>query len=186
MSQEAIALVTQEIGGAVTDFRLSSIDGGIVSLHMLLEGKKGAVVVFWSGCCSHCVRYDRYLNGFASFHPELGFAVIASRQKETPDELRATAAARELLFPILYDPGSVVAEQWFARQTPRAFLIDRGCVLQYRGAVDNYRYPGDLEYVAYLEPAIAQFLSGTRLSRTETASFGCAIRSVYYNLPKAL
>jgi len=186
MPEEMIAPVTQEIGRAVSDFRLTAIGGGIVSLQTLLEGKKGAVVVFWSGVCSHCVRYDKYLNGFASFHPELGLAAIASRQEETPAKLRATAAARNLLFPILHDPGSTVAEQWFTRQTPRVFLIDSSGVLGYRGAVDNYRYPDDLEYVAYLEPAIAQFLPGKPLSRTETASFGCAIRSVYYNLPKAL
>jgi peroxiredoxin len=186
MPEEMIAPVTQEIGRAVSDFRLTAVGGGIVSLQTLLEGKKGAVVVFWSGVCSHCVRYDKYLNGFASFHPELGLAAIASRQEETPAKLRATAAARKLLFPILHDPGSTVAEQWFTQQTPRVFLIDSSGVLGYRGAIDNYRYPDDLEYVAYLEPAIAQFLPGKPLSRTETASFGCAIRSVYYNLPKAL
>lgn len=186
MPPEMLAPVTQEIGRVVNDFRLTAIGGGIVSLQTLLEGKKGAVVVFWSGVCSHCVRYDEYLNGFASFHPELGLAAIASRQEETPTKLRATATARKLLFPIHHDPGSAVAEQWFTRQTPRAFLIGSNRVLRYRGAVDNYRYPRDLEYVAYLEPAIAQFLSGQPLSRTEVASFGCAIRSVYYNLPKAL
>jgi peroxiredoxin len=186
MPQETIAPVTQEIGRQVSDFGLSAIGGGIVNLQTLLEGKKGAVVVFWSGDCSHCVRYDEYLNGFASLHPELGLVAMASRQQETPAKLRATAAARKLLFPILHDPGSAVAEQWFARQTPRAFLVDSNRVLRYRGAVDNYRYPNDLEYVAYLEPAIAQFLSGSPLRRSETASFGCAIRSVYYELPKAL
>jgi hypothetical protein len=55
----------------------------------------------------------------------------------------------------------------------------------YRGAIDNYKYAGDPEYVPYLEPAIAQFLSGSAITRQETASFGCAIQSVYYNLPKA-
>ena len=42
------------------------------------------------------------------------------------------------------------------------------------------------EHIAYLDPAISQFLAGEPLIRTETASFGCAIRSVYYILPKAL
>jgi len=59
-------------------------------------------------------------------------------------------------------------------------------VLRYRGAIDNFKYPQDPEYVAYLDPAIRQFLDGKPISRTETASFGCAIQSVYYNLPKAL
>jgi peroxiredoxin len=186
MPKEMVAPGTQEIGGTVNDFRLTAIDGGVISLQSLLEGKKGTVVVFWSGVCSHCMRYDKYLNGFAALHPELGLAVIASRQKETPAALRTAAAARALLFPILHDPFGSVAEQWFTRQTPRAFLVDSNCVLRYRGAVDNYRYADDVEYVEYLEPAIAQFLAGKPISRTEIASFGCAIRSVYYDLPKAL
>jgi peroxiredoxin len=186
MSQEMVARDTQEVGSPVNDFRLIAIDGEVVSLQTLLHGKKGAVVVFWSSVCSHCMRYDKYLNAFAALHPELGVAVIASRQDEAPTVLRAAAAARALRFPILHDPSGSVAEQWFTRQTPRAFLVDSNRLLRYRGAIDNYRYPNDVEYTEYLEPAVAQFLAGKPLSRTEIASFGCAIRSVYYNLPKAL
>jgi hypothetical protein len=38
--------------------------------------------------------------------------------------------------------------------------------------------------VAYLEPAIDQFLSGKAIERNEIPSYGCAIRSVYYTLPR--
>jgi hypothetical protein len=56
----------------------------------------------------------------------------------------------------------------------------------YRGAIDNYKFPGDATYLAYLEPAIGQFMSGQPVRQTETASFGCAIQSVYYILPRPL
>ena len=52
--------------------------------------------------------------------------------------------------------------------------------------VDNFKLPGDPSYVAYLEPAIADFLSGQPIRQTETASFGCAIKSIYYILPRPL
>jgi hypothetical protein len=55
----------------------------------------------------------------------------------------------------------------------------------YRGAIDNYKFPEDPEHVAYLEPAIDQFLSGVPITKQEISSYGCAIQSVYYNLPKA-
>ena len=176
----------QEIGGSVDDFQLQSVDGSEQSLSGFLAGKKGAVVLFWSGVCSHCVRYDSYLNSFCERHPELGLVAIASRQGETPEQIRKTIGERNLSFPILYDPGSHVAEQWFTQQTPRVFLLDLQLTLLYRGALDNYKYPGDPEHVAYLEPAITDFLSGRPVARAETASFGCAIRSVYYILPKSL
>jgi hypothetical protein len=76
--------------------------------------------------------------------------------------------------------------QWYTQQTPRAFLIDADRNLLYRGAIDNFTFPEDSGYHAYLEPAIASFLAGKPIVRNETASFGCAIQSVYYILPKPL
>ncbi len=186
MPQEVIPPVPQEVGAPVEDFTLSSIRGPVVNFKALLQGSRGAVVVFWSGVCSHCMRYDSYLSGFGPQHPELQLVAVASRQGETSGQLRLSAAARHLKFDILHDPGGRVAWRWFVQQTPRVFLVDANAILRYRGAIDNYKYPGDLDYAPYLEPAIEQFLAGKPLSRTETASFGCAIRSVYYNFPKAL
>jgi hypothetical protein len=100
--------------------------------------------------------------------------------------IRKTMADRGLTFPLVHDPGSLVARKWFTQQTPRAFLMDAERKLVYRGAVDNYKYPGDPEHAAYLLPAIESFLNDEPLSRPETASYGCAIFSVYYILPKAL
>jgi peroxiredoxin len=186
MSQGTKMALRQEIGLQVEDFQLASLTGQTMSLQKALEGKKGAVVVFWSSVCSHCVRYDGYLNTFAQKHPELGLITVACRQAETLEQVRTTVVQRKLAFPIAYDTNGQVARQWFAQQTPRAYLVDANRVLRYRGAIDNFKFTGDNEYVEYLEPAIRQFLSGETIARTETASFGCAVQSVYYNLPKAL
>jgi peroxiredoxin len=176
----------QEIGGLADDFTLPGVHGGQSNLSGLLNGKRGAVIVFWSGVCSHCVRYDGYLNSFATLHPELALLAIASRHGETPEQIRETMGARGIRFPIVHDSGGRVARQWASMQTPRAFLIGAGRALLYRGAIDNFKYPADPEYAAYLEPAIAEFLAGKPVQRAETASFGCAIQSVYYTLPKHL
>ena len=176
----------QKAGQTLEDFSLQRVGGGMETLSQYLNGKRGAVVVFWSGVCSHCGRYDGYLNGFAERHPELGFVTVASRQNETPEMIRKAAAERKLTFPILHDPGARTADRWFAQQTPRAFLMDPSRTLLYRGAIDNFRYAAEPEYVEYLEPAISQFLSGEAPKRTETASFGCDIKSIYYILPRAL
>ena len=176
----------QDIGSAVDDFSLEDVSGGEQTLSAFLLGKKGAVVVFWSGVCAHCVRYDEYFNGFSVRHPELPLVAVASRQGETPEQIRKTIAERGLTFPILHDPGSLVAQRWYTEQTPRAFLVDPGRTLLYRGAIDNYKYPEDPQHIPYLESAISEFLAGGPVSRAETASFGCAVRSVYYNLSTKL
>jgi thiol-disulfide isomerase/thioredoxin len=182
-----VARPKQEIGLPVSDFVLPLISGdGERSLADFLPGKRGAVVLFWSGVCSHCLRYDDYLNHFGQRHPEVGLVALASRQGETADQIRATAAQRKLSFPLLHDATGAIARLWYTQQTPRAFLIDPGRSLLYRGAIDNFKYPDDSEYLAYLEPAIASFLAGEPIARSETPSFGCAIQSVYYILPKPL
>ena len=182
----AEAQAGQRIGLPIADFSLQRVGGGMETLSQYLTNKKGGLVVFWSGVCSHCGRYDAYFNSFTERHPELGFVAVAPRQNETVEMIRKTCADRKLTFPILYDPDGRLAARWFAQQTPRVFLLDSNRTLLYRGAIDNFKYPGDSEYAAYLEPAISQFLAGQPLARVETASFGCDIRSVYYILPKAL
>jgi len=79
-----------------------------------------------------------------------------------------------------------VARELFTQQTPRAFLVDAESRLLYRGAIDNFKYPEDNEYEAYLEPAIEQMLAGKPIARPEVPSFGCAIQSVYYTIPRPL
>lgn len=186
MSTQAAKRKPQEIGGVLDDFTLPALSGGERSLSSYMAGKKGAVVVFWSSVCSHCVRYDGYLSGFEAKHPELALVTVASRQGETMDQIRHTMAERKLAFPIVHDASSAVAREWFTEQTPRVFLLDANRTLLYRGAIDNFKFASDANYLAYLEPAIADFLAGKPIRQTETASFGCAIQSVYYILPRPL
>ncbi|HEX4278197.1 MAG TPA: redoxin family protein [Bryobacteraceae bacterium] len=176
----------QKFGEALPDFSLRTLDGETANIGWVLGKKKGAVIVVWSSTCSHCIRYDKYFNGFGEQYPDIGLLIVSSRNGEELDAVRRAAAQRKLKFPIVHDPASIVAGEWFTRQTPRAFLIDANGALLYRGAVDNYKYSDDPEYVAYLDPALAQFLQGKPVEKQETASYGCAIQSVYYTLPKAL
>jgi peroxiredoxin len=175
----------QPFGEPLSDFSLQSLSGPTITLSSKLQGKKGGVVVIWSSTCSHCVRYDKYFNSFEERHPDLSLVVVSARQGETLDGVRMAAKQRKLTFCLLHDPASAVARQWFTQQTPRAFLMDANRALLYRGAIDNYQYPDDPEHLAYLEPAIDEFLSGRGITRQETSSYGCAIQSVYYVLPKA-
>jgi peroxiredoxin len=186
MATESAGPKVQEIGCEVLDFSLADLEGGTRSLRGELTGQKAAVVVFWSCVCSHCLRYDEYLNTFRERHPGVALLAVASRQQETPDELRRAVRDRRLVFPILIDPGGRLAKQWFTEQTPRAFLIAADMRLQYRGAIDNFQFPGDPDYTAYLEPAIADLLAGRPIAQPDTASFGCAIQSVYYQLQKII
>jgi hypothetical protein len=180
-------LQTQHIGELMPGFRLPLLDGSCEqSLEDILSDRRGSLLVFWSGACAHCVRYDGFFNDFAVRHPELGFAAIASRINETSEQMISAVRDRRLSFPILRDEGARIARLWFSQQTPRCYLLDCAGRLLYRGAIDNFKLPADPGYLEYLEPAIAQFLSGEPIARADTPSFGCAIETVYYQLPKQL
>ena len=178
----------QKIGTVLPDITLTSLVSPAETwrLHETAARGRGALIVFWSSVCSHCARYDQYLRTFSERHPDLAIAGIASRQNETPDEIRAALDARDLKFPMLYDTGSAVARQLFTQQTPRVFLVDANSRLIYRGAIDNFKYPEDSEYEPYLEPAIESLLAGRLVARPDTPSFGCAIMSIYYTIPRPL
>ena len=168
------------------DFSLRTLNGQAATIGSVVAAKKGAVVVVWSSTCSHCIRYDPYFNSFEEKHPDLGLLIVSSRNSEELEAVKRAANQRRLLFQIAHDPNGIVAGKWVTRQTPRAFLMDTNGALLYRGAVDNYKYSDDPEFIPYLEPAIGQFLQGRPIEKPETASYGCAIQSVYYTLPKAL
>jgi len=176
----------QEIGATVEPFALPDLDGRSQDLRSSIADRRGGVVVFWSSVCSHCVRYDPYMNGFAERHPELALIAVASRQGETVPELRAAVDQRALGFRLLHDPDREIARRWFVEQTPRVFLLDPELRLIYRGAIDNFKYPEDPEYRGYLDSAIEDFLAGRSVERPETSSFGCPVQSVYYTMPKPL
>jgi peroxiredoxin len=176
----------QKFGEPLPDFSLRTLNGGIATIDSIAAEKKGAVIVVWSSTCSHCIRYDKYFNTFEENHPDIGLLIVSSRQGEELGAVKKAAQQRKLRFPVAHDPSRQVADSWFARQTPRVFLLDADRRLLYRGAIDNYKFDNDPEYVPYLEPALEQFLKGQPIERPETASYGCAIQSVYYTLPKAL
>jgi len=175
---------TQSIGDVMPDVQLPLVAGGGVTLSGRLRERRGAVVLFWSAGCAHCVRYDGYLNSFEQRHPDIALIAVAARRTETIDQIRLTVAERGLDFPLAYGGDAGTATAWIAPQTPRAYLVDRDRALVYRGAIDNYKYETDPAHAAYLEPALNDFRHGRPLARPDTPSFGCAIESVYYLLPK--
>jgi peroxiredoxin len=177
----------QEFGQPLPNFSLLLLNGcGPRTLQDYLRHKMGAVIVFWSAMCAHCRRYDEYFNSFGELHGQLGFAAIASRSRETPSQIESASKQRGLEFPILLDTSGEVAHRWYAQQTPRSYLLAPSGQLVYRGAIDNFKLPADDGYVAFLEPAINSYLAGQPVARAETASFGCAIESTYYHLPRQL
>jgi peroxiredoxin len=143
----------QKFGEPLRDFSLPDLKGNTVSLSQRLEGKKAGVVVFWSGVCTHCVRYADYLNTFEEVHPDVTLLAVASRHGETAADINKVVADQKLRFGLVHDADGRVAKEWYAQQTPRAFLMDPRRALVYRGAIDNFKFKEDAQFIPYLETA---------------------------------
>jgi len=113
-------------------FRLQDVHGKDWSLSTFLSGKRGAVVLFWSGVCSHCIRYDGYLNSFEQRHPELALVALASRNGETREQIRKPAPSGSSPFRFCMMQAAVTAPGVVHATDPRAFLIDGNRTSLYR------------------------------------------------------
>ena len=93
------AVATQAIGDMVPNLQLPAVDGGepvSIDARLAERGRQGAVVVFWSSVCTHCVRYDAYFNRFEAAPPELALYVVATRWSETAEDIRRAVHDRQL------------------------------------------------------------------------------------------
>src|SRR5262245_15282769 len=103
------------------------------------QGKKAVVVVFIG---TECPVNNFFMPGLAELHKAyaakgVAFLGINSNVHDTPTRLAAHATAHAIPFPVLKDTANVVADNFGAKRTPEAFLLDpRGRVV-YRGRIDD-------------------------------------------------
>ena len=68
---------------------------------------------------------------------EIVFLAIASNRGEDAAKLADYAPKHGASFPVLLDPGNVVADSMLVERTCEALILDGRAVLRYRGAIDD-------------------------------------------------
>jgi len=169
-------LIGADVGDRVGDLSLTDAEGKVHSL----SGYSGKVVVlaFWSFKCPVALAYDermRDLNGKYSGR-DVVFLAVSSNVNETAVEIRRNAANLKLPYPVLMDAEGELAARLGATFSPSVFILDRGGVVRYQGAVDNNKRPGERGRVPHVENALDSILSGQTIEVQETPPFGCALR----------
>jgi peroxiredoxin len=157
----------------VPNFALPDLDGEI---HHLGDFRgKIVIVVFWSAECPWSARADKYLIATISqIRDQAQIITIASNVHESA-EMIANAARNQRLDLVLRDQGSGLADQFEARTTPHAFVIDRDGVLRYRGAIDDVTFRKREPSRFYVEEAIEALIENRLPQTQETPPYGCAI-----------
>jgi peroxiredoxin len=142
-----------------------------------LSDQLGQIVVlnFWSAECPWVQRVDGSLTHLRStWPPDVVYWPIASNVNESPEEIAAAAALREMPI-VLLDGEQSVADLYRAVTTPHFFVIDHEGMLRYSGAYDDVSFRQREATRSYLEQAVAALLEERQPDPAETPPYGCAM-----------
>lgn len=155
------------------DFELPDLEG---TLHKLSDYRGKIVIVnFWSAECPHSERTDRSTMAcLVQWDGEVEMLSIAANRNEPAQLLEKAAVARRLP-NVLIDGDGVVADLYEAATTPHAFVVDRGGLLLYRGAVDDVTFRQRKATRFFLEEAVEALLEDHLPEVQETPAYGCTI-----------
>ncbi|XHC26482.1 MAG: thioredoxin family protein [Phycisphaerales bacterium] len=173
-----------ELGTPANHFNLTdTVSGQTVSLSTF-AGKKGLLIMFMCNHCPFVVHVKDQLAKLGQDYKDadLGIVAISSNDAEkypedSPEKMKAFAAANGFAFPYLFDDDQSVAKMYKASCTPDFFLYDESRLLAYRGQLDSSR-PGNDEPNdgADLRAAIDAVLRGEQPSAEQMPSIGCNIK----------
>jgi peroxiredoxin len=169
-----------KVGQKVTGFTLSDPrDQSRVALAHFKD-KKAVIVVFLG---TECPINNAFLPTLAELQRQYGpkgvqVLGINSNLQDTADRVAAHARKNALPFPVLKDAGNAVADQFGARRTPEAFLLDAAGTIVYRGRIDDqfgvgFQRPKPTR--RDLVEALDELLAGKPVSQAQTEVAGCLI-----------
>ncbi len=171
------------IGKRINSFELHDYLGATRRLDEF-AGKKAIVVVFLGVECPIAKLIGPRLAELAARYEDKGVAFIGidSNSQDSLADVAHYAHEHKILFPILKDPGNVVADLFGAERTPDAFVLDADRTIRYRGMVDDQYGVGVARAAAthnYLTDALDALLAGKEVSHAATSPVGCFIGRVH-------
>jgi peroxiredoxin/mono/diheme cytochrome c family protein len=168
----------------VPSFRLTDPrDQRVVALGDLKD-KKAIVVVFLG---AECPLSNLFLPVLADLHKEyeskgVAFLGINANSQDGPERVADHARRHAIPFPVLKDAGNRIADQFGARRTPEAFVLDGRGEILYRGRIDDQFGIG---YARAGKPmrrdlalALDEVLAGKPVTVPSTQAAGCLIGRV--------
>ncbi|QDU30207.1 thiol-disulfide oxidoreductase [Anatilimnocola aggregata] len=172
-------LKAAESATQATNFSLQDFRG---KAHSLADVKDQKVIVLaFLGCeCPLAGQYAQTLQKLATKHAADGVTVwgIFSNQQDSLAEVAQFAKTLRIEFPLLKDPGNVIADQFQATRTPEIVVLDGKHVVRYHGRIDDQFTYGKQRPKAehdYLGDAITAILAGQEPKIKTADPVGCLI-----------
>jgi peroxiredoxin/mono/diheme cytochrome c family protein len=143
--------------------------------------KSKAIVIIFIG--TECPINNAYMPRLVELHKTyaahgVAFAAINANSQDTPVRVAAHAKDHGIPFPVLKDTANIVADQFGARRTPEAFVLDGDGKILYRGRIDDQIGIGFRRAAPTrrdLTKALDEVLSDKPVSQPRTTAAGCAI-----------
>jgi len=159
--------------------QLSGLDlvrGGLVRVKVR-QARLGTVVVFLSMRCPCSASHQSILNQLSQRFTPLGFQFIGVHSNADEEAVAAGEYFRKsgLIFPVIQDNKSKIADTLGAFKTPHVFVLNPEGEVLFQGGVDN-------SHVAlaaqrhYLRDALALIVEGKKPAQKEVRVLGCEIR----------
>lgn len=181
MSSMTVGSVGLPIGSSAVDFHLKGIDGKAYGLKDFAD-KKAVVVVFSCNHCPYVQAYEERMVQLQQDYLEKGVVLVAINSNDEtnyPEDSfpKMVDRGKEKGFNFLYlrDETQQVAKEYGAVCTPHVFAFDQSKKLQYKGRIDDSRYPDQVK-VHDLRNALDSILQGKTPPVQETRPFGCSIK----------
>ncbi|MFO0948511.1 MAG: redoxin domain-containing protein [Planctomycetota bacterium] len=174
------------VGTKIASFKLQDYRGKEVSLGDFAD-KPVIVVTFLGTECPLARLYAPRLQELAKQYEKKGvmFLGINSNRQDSVTELGHYARSLGVEFPLLKDPGNVVADQFGAQRTPEVFVLDKDRVVRYAGRIDDQYGIGATSGYAktelrrrYMVDAVEALLAGKEVADSRTTTPGCLIGRV--------
>jgi peroxiredoxin len=178
----------ESVGKAIADFTLRDTAGQEMALSAFKD-KKTIVVVFLG---TQCPINNYFMPRLNELHKEFAdkgvqFLAINPNIQDTPQRIAEHAKKHKIAFPLLRDESNKTADNFGARRTPEAFVLDDKRVIRYQGRIDD-QYGIDIQRPAPtrrdLAEAVNEVLAGKKVSVAATPVAGCLIGRVKKNRPE--
>lgn len=172
----------------LSEVKMKNIDGKELSLKTAL-GKKGVLVVFSCNTCPFVVGnetfagWEKQYNEIYDLAQKLDINMILVNSNEAKREgddsfekMKEHAEDLKYKMPYLVDENSQLANEFGAKTTPHAYLLDANLKLVYKGSIDNSWDTKKTETFSYVKNAVQELNENITITTPTSEPRGCSIK----------
>jgi peroxiredoxin len=187
LAASTVAPAVAEIGEPAPDFTLKDVGGQ--DFHLAAFRGKTVVLEWFNPQCPFVNKAHTKgsLRDAANRHVAEGVVWIAvdssgpGKQGYEVASIREAASRFGISHPILRDESGAVGHSFGATNTPHMFVIDKGGVLVYAGAIDNSpdaegESPQGGKLINYVDAALEDLAAGRAVRTPRTKAYGCSVK----------